>query len=152
MADPGSLDDPDAIFYERIERNALTGIYLRSDQMHLRADMLRKPDIYDGEMAVLVSDDPVQRICMQCHAPNWAHQAGSEDDRTPVGVHEGIACRACHQGHSNDARNACKKCHPAVTSCGLDVMTMNTTYLNRESPNDIHRMACVDCHNPIPEQ
>ena len=150
MGTPGTMDDPAAIFYERQERNALTGLYLRSDHMHLRADMLPVPEMYAGEEAVLVSDDPVQHICMQCHAPNWEHQAGTEDDRTPVGVHEGISCRACHQGHSNDARNACKKCHPAVTSCGLDVMTMNTTYRDRESPHNIHHMACLDCHDPIP--
>ena len=150
MAHPSSMDEPFAIFYEREEREALTGIYLRSDRMHLRADMLRKPEIYNGEEPVLVSDDPLQRICIQCHSPNWAHQAGSEDDRTPVGVHEGISCRACHRGHSNDPRNACKTCHPAVTSCGLDVMTMNTTYFDRASPNNIHSMSCTDCHDPIP--
>lgn len=151
MAHPGSMDDPAAIFYERDERNALTGLYLRADRMHLRADKLQKPDIYDGEAAILLSDDPLQRICIQCHSPNWAHQAGTEDDRTPVGVHEGLSCRACHRGHSNDPRNACKTCHPAVTSCGVDVMTMNTTYYNRESPNNIHSMFCNDCHDPVPD-
>jgi hypothetical protein len=151
MAHPASMDDPNAIFYEREERNPLTGLYLRADRMHLRADMLLKSQLYHGQEEVLVSDDPLQRICIQCHSPNWAHQAGTEDDRTPVGVHEGISCRACHRGHSNDPRNACKTCHPAVTSCGRDVMTMNTTYLNRESPNDIHFMFCTDCHDPVPE-
>jgi hypothetical protein len=147
---PVSMDDPASIFYEREERYALTGFYLRSDRMHLRADQLRKPDMYLGDTPILVSDDPVQRICMQCHAPNWAHQAGSEDDRTLVGVHEGISCRACHRGHSNDSRNACLSCHPAVSSCGLDVRTMNTTYFDRESIHNIHSMACNDCHDPIP--
>jgi len=150
MAHPGSMDDPSSIFYEREERNALTGLYLRSDRMHLRADLLRKPDIYNGEETVLVSDDPLQRICIQCHSPNWAHQAGTEDDRTPTGVHEGLSCRACHRGHSNDPRNACKTCHPAVTSCGRDVMTMNTTYFKSDSPNNIHSMECTDCHDPVP--
>lgn len=150
MARPTSMDDPAAIFYEREERSALTGLYLRSDRMHLRADQLRKPEMFDGEISVLLSDDPLQRICIQCHAPNWAHQAGSEDDRTPVGVHEGISCRACHRGHSNDPRNACLTCHPAVSSCGLDVRTMNTSYRDRESPHNIHSMACTDCHDPIP--
>lgn len=150
MVQPASMDDPASIFYERKEREALSGFYLRSDRMHLRADQLRKSDIYDGEIPVMVSDDPLQRICIQCHAPNWAHQAGSEDDRTPVGVHEGISCRACHRGHSNDPRNACKTCHPAVSSCNLDVMTMNTSYYDRDSPHDIHSMACTDCHDPIP--
>jgi hypothetical protein len=150
MTHPGSMDDPFSIFYEREERNSLTGLYLRSDKMHLRADMLRKPDIYKGDEPVLVSDDPLQRICIQCHSPNWEHQAGTEDDRTPVGVHEGLSCRACHRGHSNDPRNACKTCHPAVTSCGKDVMTMNTTYFKSDSPNNIHSMFCTDCHDPVP--
>jgi hypothetical protein len=150
MARPGSFDDPSAIHYEREERHLLTGLYLRADRIHLRVDQLRNPDIYQGETGVLVSDDPLQRLCIQCHAPNWAHQAGSEDDRTPVGVHEGISCRACHRTHSNDPRNACKTCHPAVTSCGRDVMTMNTTYLRSDSPHNIHSMACLDCHDPIP--
>lgn len=150
MARPGTMDDPAAIHYQREERSALTGLYLRSDRMHLRADQLGKPDMYEGEIPVLVSDDPLQRMCIQCHAPNWEHQAGSEDDRTPVGVHEGISCRACHRGHSNDPRNACLTCHPAVSSCGLDVRTMNTSYRDRESPHNIHSMACTDCHDPVP--
>ncbi len=150
MARPGSFDDPSTIHYEREERHPLTGLYLRADRISLRVDQLRKPEIYQGETAVLVSDDPLQRLCIQCHAPNWAHEAGSEDDRTPVGVHEGISCRACHRTHSNDPRNACMTCHPAVTSCGRDVMTMNTTYLKSDSPHDIHSMACLDCHDPIP--
>jgi len=55
---------------------------------------------------------------------------------TPRGVHEGISCLACH---------------PAVSSCNLDVMEMNTSYKSRESPNNIHSMECPDCHDPIPE-
>ncbi len=42
-------------------------------------------------------------LCTQCHAPNAAHEAGSQDDRTPAGVHEGLSCIACHANHSNDA-------------------------------------------------
>ena len=150
LSDAASYDDPEAMFYERPERHPLTGLYLRSDRMHLRADLLRKPEMYREGEEVLVSDDPVQRICMQCHAPNWLHEAGTEDDRTPTGVHEGISCRACHRGHSNDARNACLSCHPAVSSCGQDVRTMNTSYRDRNSPHDIHRMECADCHDPVP--
>ncbi len=150
MVHPESMDDPAAIHYERETRGQLTGLYLRSDRMHLRSDLLRKPDIFKEGQKVLVSDDPVQRICMQCHAPNWAHEAGTEDDRTPTGVHEGISCRACHRGHSNDARDACKTCHPAVTSCNQDVLELNTSYKSSNSPNNIHSMQCVDCHDPVP--
>lgn len=147
----GSLDDPEAIFYEREPREPLMGLFLRSDKMHLRADLLPKPVMYSQGEQVYVSDDPAQRLCIQCHAPNWAHETGSEDDRTPTGVHEGISCLACHQGHSNNAREACKTCHPALSNCGLDVETMNTTYHRRESPHDIHFVQCTDCHDPIPD-
>jgi hypothetical protein len=146
----GSMDDPEAIFYERETRDPLMGLYLRSDQMHLRADLLPKPGIYFEGKEVFVSDDPAQRLCVQCHAPNWAHEAGTEDDRTPMGVHEGLSCLACHEGHSNNARESCDNCHPALSNCGLDVKTMNTTYARRESQHDIHFMGCTDCHDPIP--
>jgi len=147
----GSLDDPDAIFYERENREPLMGLYLRSDHIHLRADQLPKPVIYSEGAEVYLSDEPAQRLCIQCHAPNWAHEAGTEDDRTPTGVHEGISCLACHEGHSNNAREACKTCHPALSNCGRDVETMNTTYYDRESPHDIHFVKCTDCHDPIPD-
>ncbi|MGW8315876.1 MAG: multiheme c-type cytochrome [Bacteroidales bacterium] len=145
-----SLDDPDAIYYEREARQPLMGLYLRSDKIHLRADMLPRPDMYRNGEPLLVSDEPAQRLCMQCHAPNWAHEAGTEDDKTPFGVHEGLSCLACHQGHSSDPRGSCNQCHPALSNCGLDVMTMNTTYASRESPHDIHFVGCTDCHDPIP--
>ena len=101
MSHPGTMDDPSATFYEREPRNQLTGLYLRADRMHLRADQLRKPESIKTETG-MVQMIRYKGYLMQCHAPNWAHQAGTEDDRTPTGVHEGISCRACHRGHSND--------------------------------------------------
>ena len=147
---PGSLDDPAAIFYEREPRAPSAGIHVRADRMFLRADMLRKPELFAEGKVVPVSDDPVQRICIQCHSPQWDHHAGSSDDRTPTGVHRGISCMACHRPHSNDTRASCRQCHPALSNCGLDVETMNTTFLDRESPHNIHFVACADCHEPVP--
>lgn len=147
---PASMDDPSAIFYERKqasrERHPKAGLYVRADQLYLRADHLPKPAIYEGEREVNVSANVLQSICVQCHAPGWEHQAGTEDDRTPSGVHEGLACMACHETHSNDASNACMQCHPAISNCGLDHMTMNTTYHSPDSPNNIHHVKCIDCH------
>ncbi len=143
---PASMDDPDAIFYERERREEFPGLYLRADQIHLRAGDLPRPEMMSDGRQVSFSPDPVQRVCVQCHAPDWKHQAGSEDDRTPAGVHEGLSCRACHQDHSNDARASCRTCHPAISNCGLDVETMNTTFRDRWSENDIHFVSCADCH------
>ena len=124
-------------------------LYIRTDKRHRRADRLHMVEMVDKEgERVLVSNDPAQRLCMQCHASNAYHQVGTEDDRTPVGVHEGWSCTACHNPHSNSAQNACDKCHTNVSrNCKLDVRTMNTRYLDPENGHDIHTMTCTSCHS-----
>ncbi|MGB7742133.1 MAG: multiheme c-type cytochrome, partial [Terracidiphilus sp.] len=80
------------------------GFYDRREGLHFAADNLTIPQLYDGARALNVSQDPRQGICYQCHAPrtpdagsvaaaqSWGLQAGSGDDRTPMGVHEGLSC------------------------------------------------------------
>jgi hypothetical protein len=103
--------------------------------------------VHDGK-PVRVSADPRQRLCAQCHAPSLAqaHRRGTGDDRTPVGVHEGLSCLDCHQPHTNSARASCRTCHPRDSHCGLDVEKMDTTFLAKMSRHDIHAVACRDCH------
>lgn len=150
---PLAMKNPQEIFYERKEssqkRYPKAGLYIRGDQMYLRADHLPQPEIFDGERALILSANPLQRICVQCHAPDYQHQAGTQDDKTPSGVHEGLACMVCHETHSNDAANACSQCHPAISNCGQDHMTMNTSFKDPESPNDIHHVKCSDCHEDV---
>ena len=110
------------------------------------AQLLPVATIFQGERAVKVSRDPRQRNCVQCHAPDATHQLATADDRTPAGVHEGLSCRDCHWGHSNSAKASCAACHPADSNCGLDVAEMDTTFLSLESRNNIHTVACADCH------
>ena len=55
---------------------------------------------------------------------------GSGDDRTPVGVHEGLSCLACHLKHGQQTRASCANCHPRLSNCGLDVEKMDTTFLS----------------------
>ena len=127
-------------------RRDTIAFYVRQEREHFAADDLSVPKVFDQGKAVKVSSDPRQRLCMQCHAPNAFGLAGSGDDRTPTGVHEGISCTACHRPHSNDPRGSCASCHPARSSCGRDVTQMDTTYRSRTSKNNIHRMRCLDCH------
>lgn len=146
--------DPQAIFYQRNEqlagRNPATGLFLRADRMFLRADMLPHPDMYHEGRKLRISADPVQRLCIQCHSPNYRRIAGSEDDRTPAGVHEGLSCVSCHDVHSNNASQSCGRCHPSVSAnCGLDVRTMNTTFLHPGSEHNIHFVSCEDCHKDL---
>lgn len=138
--------DPLSIFYQRKTAAFKAGFYNRPDKIYYTADNLPKLNLWEGERPVKVSDDPLMRNCVQCHAPDARHQGGTSDDRTPRGVHEGLSCLACHDAHSNDSRKSCQSCHPAISNCKLDVTTMNTTFSDQQSPNNIHRVSCTDCH------
>ncbi|MBZ5585796.1 MAG: type VI secretion system contractile sheath small subunit, partial [Acidobacteriia bacterium] len=99
---------------------------------------------WDGMLRELVAPyleprpDPRQAVCYECHAPrqpdtnsvaaanNWGPQAGSGDDRTPMGVHAGLSCLSCHIGHGESARASCATCHPEMSHCGIDVEKMDT--------------------------
>jgi hypothetical protein len=140
---------PDNIFYSRLIENKTVGLYSRHEKMHFALDQLPTPVMMHQGDTVTTPADPVYRLCVQCHAPSVWHLTGSHDDHTPTGVHEGISCIACHERHSNYQRNSCVKCHPAISNCNLDVKTMNTTYSNPSSPNDIHAVACTDCHEEM---
>ena len=108
--------------------------------------LLPLPAVRDGERAISMGNDTRQAICYQCHAPLASMQAGSGDDRTCKGVHEGLSCLACHRGHGQQTRVSCRECHPRLSNCGLPVESMDTTFRNPGSRHDIHTMECVDCH------
>jgi hypothetical protein len=138
--------DPKAIFYQKKSVISELSFYDRHEKCYFPVSELPKLNLWNGVQVVKVSDDPNMRNCVQCHAPNAQHQAGTSDDRTPRGVHEGLSCMSCHENHSNDAKNSCKSCHPAISNCEIDVTKMNTTYADPKSPNNIHFVACIDCH------
>ena len=126
--------------------------------MHFAATLLTIPQAWDGSRAVKVSPDQRQALCYQCHASrqpetgtaaaasHWGPQVGSGDDRTPMGVHEGISCFACHSGHNESATASCKTCHPQMSHCGIDVEKMDTTFVKAKGAHNIHWVKCADCH------
>ena len=122
-------------------------LYLRREQASIATDLLPITPITRNGEPVKISPDPRQRLCTQCHAPNAFRQLGSQDDRTPFGVHEGLSCLDCHSSHSNSAKASCATCHPTDSHCGLDVEKMDTTYFSATSKHNIHFVACGDCHN-----
>lgn len=139
------LEKPASLHYSRVNQT-LTSFWYRRSKMYFPVLSLAYPEITYGSVPVKISQDPDQRLCVQCHSPNVFHMAGTSDDRTPRGVHEGISCLACHDPHSNSAIASCKTCHPAISNCNLDVEKMNTTFKDQSSPNNIHFVACTDCH------
>ena len=140
-----NLESPASLHYSRMKKS-FVALYYRRDSMYFPVSLLPKPSTQYQSHDIKVSDDLNQRLCTQCHAPNAFNMGGSADDRTPRGVHEGISCLACHDSHSNSAIGSCRNCHPAISNCKLDVEKMNTSYLNRESKNNIHFVSCTDCH------
>ena len=139
------LEMPASLHYSRLNETH-TSFYYRRDKMYFPVSLLSSPEVNYQSVSVKISQDPNQRLCIQCHSPNAFNMVGTDDDRTPRGVHEGLSCLACHDSHSNSAIASCKKCHPAISNCKLDVEKMNTTYKDRTSKNNIHFVACTDCH------
>jgi hypothetical protein len=141
--------------YERGSRTAVTqteltrpslGFFDRRSQMPVPLGMLPLPVVKDGERVIKASPDQRQALCYQCHAPWHTAQVGSGDDRTPMGVHEGVSCMACHEKHRQTARASCADCHPRLSNCGIDVEKMDTTFLKADSKHNIHWVKCANCH------
>jgi hypothetical protein len=130
---------------QEIARPSLA-LYDRRALEHVPVERLPLPAMNEGERPVKASPDRRQALCYQCHAPRAGNQVFSGDDRTPVGVHEGLSCLACHAKHGQTTRASCDGCHPRLSNCGIDVAKMDTTFRTRESLHDIHRVACIDCH------
>jgi len=120
--------------------------YDRAEKANYPVELMSTIKLYGADTLLTVSSDGVTRNCVQCHSPNAWHEAGTSDDRIPRGVHKGLSCAACHEPHSNYERNSCATCHPAISNCNLDVTQMNTTYADKNSPNNIHFVSCTDCH------
>jgi hypothetical protein len=122
------------------------GLFDRREQRHVPVELLPLPSMRDGTRAVKISPDSRQALCYQCHAPLASSVVGTGDDRTPVGVHEGLSCQACHLKHGQQTRASCATCHPRLSNCGLDVEKMDTTFVSTASGHNIHFVKCADCH------
>jgi hypothetical protein len=118
----------------------------RREMASVPVSLLPLPLVKDGERSVKLSPDPRQALCYQCHAPLSTGQVFSGDDRSPVGVHEGISCLGCHDKHRQTTRASCANCHPRLSNCGIDVEKMDTTFSKPGSKHNIHTVKCPDCH------
>jgi hypothetical protein len=98
-----------------LERPTPAVFYSRHEKAYFAPAQLPIPAMFDGSKPLRVSSDPRQRVCMQCHAPDAFHHAGSEDDRTPTGVHEGLSCLDCHDPHATTPLATCADCHAGKT-------------------------------------
>jgi len=137
---------PDSIAHSRTITSASLAFYDRREKRYFAPSSLPIPAMLDAGRPVVMSPDLRQRVCYQCHAPEVTLEVRSGDDRTCIGVHEGIGCLGCHEAHSQDARASCANCHPRLSNCGLNVETMDTTFKSSDSRHNLHFVKCADCH------
>jgi len=130
---------------QEINRPSLA-FYDRRTERHIPVSELPLPVMLEGDRAVKMSVDTRQALCYQCHAAEASRQVASGDDRTAIGVHEGISCLSCHLKHGQKTRASCAECHPKMSNCGLDVEKMDTTFLSADSRHNVHWVKCADCH------
>ncbi len=130
---------------QEIARPSLA-LYDRRTRQYIALADLPLPAMREGTRTIRMSPDRRQALCYQCHAPTATMQVASGDDRTGIGVHEGISCLACHAQHGQQTRASCASCHPKMSNCGLDVEKMDTTFCSAGSRQNIHRVKCADCH------
>jgi len=141
VGEEGRIEGPK----QEINRPSLA-FFDRRSQRHIPVSELPLPVMLEGNRVVRMSPDRRQAVCYQCHAALATRQVGSGDDRTPIGVHEGISCLSCHLKHGQKTRASCAECHPKMSNCGLDVEKMDTTFFNPDSKHNIHWVKCADCH------
>ena len=120
---------------------------------HIGVDELPLPSVVEGKRPLNMSHDQRQALCYQCHAPLATRQVNSGDDRTPMGVHEGLSCFSCHLQHGEWTRASCDNCHAQHQACGLNVEEMDTTFKDNKSKHNVHFVKCTDCHlNGVPKR
>jgi hypothetical protein len=92
-------------------------IYDRRTQQHVSARYLPIPAMRQGSTAVQVTATAQNALCYQCHAPYANLQVGTNDDKTPLGAYEGMACLDCHQRHTLKSKYDCSAFHRHPESC-----------------------------------
>lgn len=97
--------------FARFRAQGPVAFYSRAEALYFEPWQLSLQKIVKDGKVVPQAEDPLRRLCQQCHAAEAFGVAGSGDDRTPTGPHAGLSCVACHSGHCADPRRSCGTCH-----------------------------------------
>lgn len=108
-----SKDSRDALMQKTARPT--TALYMRAEKRHLPSDKIYRATIHHNDSLVRISDEPNTWLCMQCHAPNSRREACTEDDKTPMGIYEGMSCLDCHNPHSNELKNNYRNVHTKLS-------------------------------------
>jgi uncharacterized repeat protein (TIGR01451 family) len=145
---PGMDFADESTFYRNVPAPQVSNLYIYDAFAQKYVDPQSIAPVLDlNGQAIPINDTRANRVCYTCHAtdraesnlfePNTApsgdNTVGTGDDRTLMGVHQGLQCVDCHMpggSHTFDPMSSCSQCHgPGATMASLAyVTTAHTSY------------------------
>ncbi|MCL4488792.1 MAG: hypothetical protein M1570_11775 [Chloroflexi bacterium] len=143
---PGMDFGDESTFYRSVAPPQITNLYVYDAFAQKYIDPLPIAPVMNGDQAIPIADTRANRLCYTCHATERAesnlfepgtpplgdNSVGTGDDRTLMGVHQGIPCVTCHMpggSHTFNPMSACSQCHSSgsTTAASLNYVTQVTT-------------------------
>jgi uncharacterized repeat protein (TIGR01451 family) len=144
---PGMDFADESTFYRSVPAPQVSNLYIYDAFAQKYVDPQPIAPVMNGDQAVPVNDTRANRVCYTCHAteraesnlfepntpPSGDNGVSTGDDRTLMGVHQGLQCVDCHMPggiHTFNPMSSCSQCHSAGSTAGsLDyVTTVRTSY------------------------
>ncbi len=125
---PGMDFADESTFYRGVPAPQVSNLYVYDAfaQKHVSPPPIAA--VMSGDQAVPINDTLANRVCYTCHAteraesnlwepqtpPSGDNSVGTGDDRTLMGVHQGLQCVDCHMpggSHTFNPMSSCSQCH-----------------------------------------
>ncbi len=144
---PGMDFADESTFYRNVTAPQVSNLYIYDAFAQKHVDPQPIAPVMNGDQAIPVNDTRPNRVCYTCHAteraesnlfepntpPSGDNGVSTGDDRTLMGVHQGLQCVDCHMpggSHTFNPMSSCSQCHSVGSTAGaLDYVTsVRTSY------------------------
>ena len=172
---PGMDFADESTFYRNVPAPQVSNLYIFDAFAQKYVDPQPIAPVINGAQTIPVNDTRANRVCYTCHAteqaesnlfepntpPSGDNSVSTGDDRTLMGVHQGLQCVDCHMSggsHTFNPMSSCSQCHGSGTAGTLDYVTsVRTSYTDPElsmltgnmSPLNIHWLNKAQLWPPV---
>lgn len=125
---PGMDFADESTFYRSVPAPQVSNLYIYDAFAQKHIDPQPIAPVMNGDQAIPVNDTRANRVCYTCHAteraesnlfepntpPSGDNSVSTGDDRTLMGVHQGLQCVDCHMpggSHTFNPMSSCSQCH-----------------------------------------